>query len=397
MGSVWLASDAILDRDVAVKEVTFPVSLSDEERQSLRERTLREARAAARFQHPRVTTVHDVVEEDGRPWIVMEHVPSRSLSEVVRDRGTLPVAEVVGIGLDVLSALDAAHRAGIVHRDVKPANVLIDEHGDAWLTDFGIATSTGDDHLTVQGVVVGSPPYIAPERARGEEPGPPADLWALGATLYTAVTGRPPFDRGDAIATLLAVTNEEPPPAPGAGALEPVLEALLTKDPAARMTAAQARSALGRLRPADLPARPTLLPAEAGGGASEARRAPAPFDGGGGRPDRVDDVQRIDLGEIAAMAAAATKAVAGTAVRHAARRVRRGDAPEPPRRAAARGAPAPARDGRRRRRPPAEPERSTWRFKRRWVVVPVLVLLGLLLVTLLASAGVLLELVLDGD
>ncbi|UOY03140.1 serine/threonine-protein kinase [Blastococcus sp. PRF04-17] len=241
MGTVWLATDTVLERRVALKELTFSMDLSAEERTILRERTMREARAAARLDHPRVARVFDVVEEQGKPWLVMEHVPSRSLQDVVEEQGPLPPHAVARIGLDVLEALDAAHQAGIVHRDVKPANVLVDGAGRACLTDFGIATTTGDSSLTTHGALIGSPSYMAPERANGEEPRPEVDLWSLGATLYAAVEGRPPFDKGEAMATLMSVVSEHPAPMLRAGPLEPVLRGLLTKAPAARATAAQAR------------------------------------------------------------------------------------------------------------------------------------------------------------
>ena len=210
MGVVWLAEDRLLERQVAVKELTFSLALGEEERRVLRERSLREARAAARLHHPNVTTVFDVVEENGKPWLVMERVTARSLHQVLATSGPLSPSTVARIGLDVLAALEAAHSAGIVHRDVKPSNVLVDAAGHARLTDFGIATTAGDPALT-GGALIGSPPYMAPERATGEDSGPPADLWALGATLYCAVEGHPPFEREEPMATLMAVVNEDPP------------------------------------------------------------------------------------------------------------------------------------------------------------------------------------------
>ena len=350
MGRVWLATDGVLGRDVAVKEVTFPAVMTDAERGRLRERTLREARAAARLEHPRVTTVHDVVEEDGKPWIVMEHVPSRSLSEVLRDSGPLPARQVARIGLDVLDALGAAHAAGIVHRDVKPANVLVGEHGRAWLTDFGIATSTGDVSLTGQGVLLGSPSYIAPERVRGEEPTAASDLWALGATLFTALEGHPPFDLGEPLATLLAVASDPVPAAPSAGPLQPVVHGLLVNDPQDRVTAEQARAALQEVA--------------AGPDAATAPPPPPPRD----RPaaGRAEAIERIDLDEVARLAARATRAVAGSAARKVARRA-----------TGERSAPAP-------RPAPPPPDRPRWRFKRRWVVVPVVVAVALLAAVLTA-------------
>src|SRR5829696_5477913 len=244
MGTVWLATDQVLERQVALKEVTFSVDLSDEDRRILRERTMREARAAARLDHPCVTTVYDVVEDGGKPWLVMERVSARSLQDILEEQGPLPPAAVARIGLDVLAALEAAHEAGIVHRDVKPANVLVARDGGACLTDFGIATATGDSSLTTGGALIGSPSYMAPERAYGDEPKPPVDLWSLGATLYAAVEGRPPFDRGEAMATLMAVVSEHPAAMLRAGPLEPVLRGLLTKDPDQRSTVAAARQQL---------------------------------------------------------------------------------------------------------------------------------------------------------
>ena len=248
MGTVWRAHDDVLDREVAVKEVVFPPGLSDAERDQLRERTRREARAAARLHHPNVVTVHDVVEHDGAPFIVMELVEARDLADVVREDGPLAPQRVAEIGLAVLGALTAAHRQGILHRDVKPGNVLLcgtaDAPGRVVLTDFGIATSAGDSSITSTGLVLGSPSYIAPERARGRQPGPASDLWSLGATLYTAVEGRPPFDEGEPLATVLAVTTGEPAPFVAAGPLEPVLSGLLARDPEQRLDAGAARAAL---------------------------------------------------------------------------------------------------------------------------------------------------------
>ncbi len=248
MGTVWRGQDELLGRIVAVKELQPPTRLDEVDRAVMRERTLREARAAARLSHPNAVTVYDVVEEDGRPWIVMELLNSRSLAQVIRATGPVSPRRAAGIGLDVLSALEAAHAAGIVHRDVKPGNVMISDDGRAVLTDFGIATLDGDPHLTTTGLLVGAPAYVAPERARGDRPGPASDLWALGATLYAAVEGRPPFDRDSAMATLSALMTEEIPPARSAGPLAPVLDGLLVKDPARRLSARQARQMLQRAR-----------------------------------------------------------------------------------------------------------------------------------------------------
>jgi len=346
MGTVWLASDEVLGRQVAVKEVTFPAA-AEEELRLLRERTLREARAAARFEHPQVTTVHDVVEEDGKPWIVMEHVPSRTLGQVLRDQGPMPVNLVARIGIDLLGALQAAHRAGIVHRDVKPDNVLIDAEWRAWLTDFGIATSSGDSGLTETGIMLGSPPYMAPERARNEKPGPAADMWSLGATLFTAVEGRPPFDRGEAMATLLAVTSDPPAPMAAAGALTPVLMGCLIKDPAQRMTAEQAEGPLESA--ATTPTGESVPPP---------RALPQYSDGS----DHATRVERLDLAELSALAKTAATTLAGRAARKAASSVsarlqdRSSSRPEPP-------------------TPPRQDAavKPRWRFRRRWVFVPLLI------------------------
>src|SRR3954452_1180237 len=291
MGTVWLATDQILERQVALKEVTFSIDLSDEERRILRERTMREARAAARLDHPHVATVYDVVEEDGRPWLVMEHISARSLQEILEEQGPLPPAAVARIGLDVLEALEAAHDAGIVHRDVKPANVLVDAAGSACLTDFGIATTTGDSSLTTSGALIGSPSYMAPERAHGDEPRPPVDLWSLGATLYAAVEGRPPFDGGESMATLMAVVSEPPAPMLRAGPLEPVLRGLLTKDPDQRSTAAIARAQLATVAAGKAPTPQAAAPAP-----PPPPSSPGPIPGG--------TAERIDAADLIALASA---------------------------------------------------------------------------------------------
>jgi hypothetical protein len=240
MGTVWRAEDLVLGREVAVKEVTFPHGLSDADRQVLRERTRREARAAAKLDHPSAVTVYDVVEEDGAPYLVLELVEARTLAEVVREDGPLSPQRTAEVGLALLGALGAAHARGIVHRDVKPSNVMVREDGRVVLTDFGIATATGDSSITHTGLLLGSPAYIAPERARGQAPGPPSDLWSLGATLFTAVEGRPPYDGGEPLLTVTAVVTGEPAPFVAAGPLEPVLAGLLEKDPAQRLDAAAA-------------------------------------------------------------------------------------------------------------------------------------------------------------
>jgi hypothetical protein len=239
MGVVWRARDTLLGRPVAVKEVVLPPSLPPSERGAAQARVLREARAAARLTHPGAVTVYDVVRDQGHTFIVMELVAAPTLAEVVRDEGPLPPRRVAEIGVQLAGALEAAHRAGIVHRDVKPGNVMVAGDGGVKLADFGIASVQGDPRLTTTGLVIGSPAYMAPEQASGEPSGPPADFWALGATLYAAVEGLPPFDKGASIPTLAAVVNEEPRPMRRAGPLAPVIAALLTKDPAGRPSAAK--------------------------------------------------------------------------------------------------------------------------------------------------------------
>ena len=240
MGHVWRAQDELLRRQVAVKEVFPPTGLSDDERDLLRERTLREARTAARLNHPNVVTIYDVAEDDGRPWIVMELIQARSLRELVDENGPLAPPAAARIGLQLLEALQSAHEIGILHRDVKPGNVLIDAEGRAVLADFGIARADSGPSTTTSGVLVGSPSYIAPERARGERGGPESDLWSLGATLYAAVEGRPPYERAGVLPTLMAVVSEDPDPPRHAGILWPVISGLLAADPSSRMSSAAA-------------------------------------------------------------------------------------------------------------------------------------------------------------
>jgi predicted Ser/Thr protein kinase len=240
MGIVWRARDEVLGRDVAVKEVRAPAGVDGAEVARLYRRLEREAWAAARVSHRGVVTVYDVATEDGRPWIVMELVRGLTLAEVLEGEGPLTPQRTAHLGEQVLAALRSAHEAGVLHRDVKPGNVLIANDGRIVLSDFGIASLAGSSPITMTGEVLGSPEFLAPERALGREPGPESDLWSLGAMLYTAVEGAPPFRRGTPLETLQAVVDEEPPPPRRAGPLLPVLEGLLRKDPAERLPAPEA-------------------------------------------------------------------------------------------------------------------------------------------------------------
>jgi eukaryotic-like serine/threonine-protein kinase len=232
-GRVWRARDGLLGRHVAVKEVTVPDDLATD-RRTVEERVLREARAAAGIPHPGAVTVFDVARHEGRTFIVMELLRGRSLSAVVADDGPLSPQRAAAIGAEVLGTLRVAHAQGIVHRDIKPGNVMLSEDGRVRLTDFGIATARDQSSLTLTGQVLGSPQFMAPEQARGERASPATDLWGLGATMFFAVEGRPPFGHEHPLATLNAVVNEPTPPASNAGPLGPVIEALLAKDPSAR-------------------------------------------------------------------------------------------------------------------------------------------------------------------
>ncbi|GLH98241.1 serine/threonine-protein kinase [Phytohabitans aurantiacus] len=247
MGTVWRAADTLLRRDVAVKEVVLPPGLAPSDRDAMYERTLREARAAAALQHPAVVQVYDVVHEGGRPWIVMELLDARSLADMIIEDGPVPLRAVAKIGIALLGALEVAHAIGVLHRDVKPANVLICSDGRCVLTDFGVARMQTEVQLTTPGMVLGSPHFISPERAMGQDFGPPSDLFSLGVTLYTAVEGRPPFDKGDPIETMHAVVEDPPAPPTRAGALTQVLMGLLEKDPARRYDVTMARTMLREL------------------------------------------------------------------------------------------------------------------------------------------------------
>ncbi|OIJ67444.1 serine/threonine-protein kinase [Streptomyces mangrovisoli] len=244
MGTVWRAEDETLGRTVAVKELRFPTNIDEDEKRRLITRTLREAKAIARIRNNSAVTVFDVVDEDDRPWIVMELVEGKSLAEAIREDGLLQPRRAAEVGLAILDVLRSAHREGILHRDVKPSNVLIAEDGRVVLTDFGIAQVEGDPSITSTGMLVGAPSYISPERARGHKPGPAADLWSLGGLLYASVEGAPPYDKGSAIATLTAVMTEPLEEPKNAGPLRDVIYGLLTKDPDQRLDDTGARAML---------------------------------------------------------------------------------------------------------------------------------------------------------
>ena len=276
MGIVWRAHDDTLGRDVAVKELLLPDHLTPGQREEAALRAMREARAAALVRHSSIVTVHDVVMDEGRPCIVMDLLPGRSLDAVVAQDGPLPWERVARIGLEILGALRAAHARGILHRDVKPANIFLRDDGRAVLTDFGIASLEGDATLTREGALVGSPSYMAPERVSHKPSGPASDLWSLGATLYTLVEGSPPFARATLMGTLYAVMSEEPSRPQKAGPLGPLIMATLVKDPSLRLTADRAEEALRALtagdetspalrlltfpQPAPVPTAPSALP-----------------------------------------------------------------------------------------------------------------------------------------
>ncbi|MEV6593269.1 serine/threonine-protein kinase [Streptomyces acidicola] len=298
MGTVWRAKDETVDREVAVKEPRVPDHLPDRDRDRAKafERMRREARAAARLDHPAVVNVHDVAVVDGRPWIVMELVQGRSLGAALQE-GTLGVRDAARIGLEVLGALEAAHAAGILHRDVKPDNVLLGRHDRVVLTDFGIAQIEGETNLTDTGGFVGSPEYIAPERVLGQRPGPASDLWSLGVVLYAATEGVSPFRRTNTPATLQSVLNSTPAaPASAQGPLAEVINGLLNKDSARRPTADRVRALLEEAvrPPAPEPTQVVQL------------TGPAPASGSSGKGVRIGRGALFGLG--AAVVAAAVAA-----------------------------------------------------------------------------------------
>ncbi|KIZ19208.1 serine/threonine-protein kinase [Streptomyces natalensis] len=248
MGTVWRVQDEVLGRQVALKRLHVQPHLADGELATLYERMRREARSAARIVHPNVVVVHDVVDDDGRPCVVMEYVPAGTLGDLLKQHGSIPPREAARIGLGMLAALRAAHAAGVLHRDVKPGNVMLGAEGRVVLTDFGIAMTADTSTLTKTGEMVGSLPYMAPERVRGQKPGPASDLWALGATLYQAVEGRTPFHRDTAIEAAYAIAVDPLEPMRQAGPLAPLIEALLSKEPDERPSAEQTERALRAAR-----------------------------------------------------------------------------------------------------------------------------------------------------
>ncbi|MCD0447890.1 serine/threonine protein kinase [Actinocorallia sp. API 0066] len=245
MGTVWRAHDELLERDVAIKEIRFPAELDDADRVVFYRRTLREARAPARVRHKSIIEVYDVVQEHARPWIVMELIEAPTLEQHIKDHGPLRPEEAAAIGRQLVAALAEAHAAGVLHRDIKPSNVLL-APGRVVLTDFGLAITNGSSTITKVGTFVGSPAYVAPEVARGEKATPESDLWSLGATLYCAVEGRPPFDHETVMATLSAVLTEDPHPAQRSGELGPIISGLLQRNPRRRLTHARLAERLDR-------------------------------------------------------------------------------------------------------------------------------------------------------
>ncbi|MFF8017577.1 protein kinase [Streptomyces sp. NPDC007929] len=284
MGTVWRARDEVLHREVAVKEVRAPSGLAGDDVQRMYARLEREAWAAARVANRNVVTVYDVATDDGRPWIVMELVRGLSLAEVLDAEGPMTPQRAAHIGAEVLAALRSAHEAGVLHRDVKPANVLISNDGRIVLTDFGIAMVEGSSALTMTGEVIGSPEFLAPERALGRTPGPESDLWSLGVLLYAAVEGHSPFRHDTPLSTLRAIVDEELPPPYRAGPLAPVIEGLLRKDPEQRLPPGRAEEELRVVAAGGAPradtTRAAALPPTVVGHPEPSPTPPMPFPGG---------------------------------------------------------------------------------------------------------------------
>lgn len=263
MGVVWQATDERLQRTVALKHVYTSHGLTAEERETSNARVLREGRIAARVHHPCAITVHDVVEHEGDPWLVQEYLPSRSLADWLREHGPLPPEHAATAGASVAGALAVAHAAGVVHRDVKPANILLAEDGSVKITDFGISRASGDLTLTSTGLIAGTPAYLAPEMARGEPPAPTCDVFSLGSTLYAAVEGHPPFTVHDnPIALLHVVAAGDFAPPQQAGPLTALLLRMMRAAPAERPSMTQVAAALQHIRHGRPVAPESLAPAE---------------------------------------------------------------------------------------------------------------------------------------
>jgi eukaryotic-like serine/threonine-protein kinase len=274
VGQVWRARDELLRREVAVKEIVFPGTVSELDRASMQARVLREARAAAGLPHTSVVTVYDVIRDATRGYIVMELITASSITELVQRDGPMPVAKVAAIAAQMVDVLAAAHEHGIIHRDVKPGNVMVLPEGTVKLADFGIAWIKDDPKITASGLVLGSPSFMAPEQAQGMESTPATDMYGLGATMFYAVEGELPFDKGQAIATLTSVMTDPPRRPHRAGALAPLIRALMAKDPAARPSASQVRSLLKPLvssGPFPPPVDAGIVPPDAGSSTSAQR------------------------------------------------------------------------------------------------------------------------------
>ncbi|TCO56714.1 serine/threonine-protein kinase [Actinocrispum wychmicini] len=280
MGVVWLAEDRTIGRRVAIKELHLPDGIAPQERYVYEERVLREARTAGRLSDPAIVTVFDVVQESGNTFIVMELIEAPTLADIVRQRGPVSEAFTARVAEQLVSALDTAHRAGIVHRDVKPSNVMVDANGRVKLTDFGIAQSTEDPRLTTSGTLIGSPTYMSPERLKGQEAVPASDLWALGATLFYAVEGYGPYDRQNTAASIQAIMNEVAFLTRCRGPLASLIMGLLNSEPAGRPTAPQVRALLGQATQAipntgpTSPAMWTPNPTTQPGGPAKSRKPP---------------------------------------------------------------------------------------------------------------------------
>ena len=378
MGTVWAAYDEVLRRRVAVKELKVPPGVPDQEASDMRERILREARAVGGLSHPNIITVYDVADAGGDPVVVMELVASRNLAEMISHQGALNSAQAAVVGYATAGGLRAAHRSGITHRDVKPGNVLIADDGRVKLTDFGIARNIADAPMTSVGLVLGSPAYIAPEVAAGQPVTPAADLWGLGATLFAAVEGRPPYDvGGDPVRTITEVVDGDVPRPHCGGQVGDVIAALMVKDPDARMPLDEVRL---RLRPLISDPDDPLFPGTPDAPTLAAFITPADPDTGARRP-AVDGGPRPSAASLAAPAVAASAAVASAPAPLA---PAPGPLPGPPPRATAPSFPEPAPRPSVRTAPPRPaPPRPAPRGRHG----VVLVLAGALVVLAGAAAG----------